>query len=72
MKGGIFSRLVMLGSSGMLLSALIMLWRKHVPSSISAYQWQSRLLATVTAIVGYFAGDWRLFWVPMAGISWAA
>ncbi len=56
----------------MLLSALIMLWRKHVPSSISAYQWQSRLLATVTAIVGYFAGDWRLFWVPMAGISWAA
>ncbi|MBI4485146.1 MAG: hypothetical protein HY655_03960 [Acidobacteria bacterium] len=63
MKGGIFSQLVMLGSSGMLLSALIVLWRKHVPSYISAYQWQSRLLATVTAIVGYFAGDWRLFWV---------
>jgi len=56
-----FSQLVMLGSSGMLLTALIVLWRKHVPAYISAYRLQVWLLAGVTATVGYFAPDWRLF-----------
>jgi len=56
-----FSQLVMLGSSGMLLTALIVLWRKHVPAYISAYRLQVWLLAGVTATVGYFASDWRLF-----------
>ena len=59
----VFSQLVMLGSSGMLLTALIVLWRKHVPAYISAYRWQAWLLAALTAIVGYFGGDWRLYWV---------
>jgi len=56
-----FSQLVMLGSSGMLLTALIVLWRKHVPAYISAYRLQVWLLAGVTATVGYFTSDWRLF-----------
>jgi hydrogenase-4 component E len=55
-----FSQLVMLGSSGMLLTALIVLWRKHVPAYVSAYRWQVWLLAGVTATVGYFTSDWRL------------
>src|SRR5438445_10003067 len=61
-----FSQLVMLGSSGMLLTGLIVLWRKHVPAYISAYRWQSWLLAAVTATVGYFGGDWRLY--AVAGV----
>ena len=51
--GGAFSQLVMLGSSGMLLTALIVLWRKGVPAYITAYRWQSWLLAALTATVGY-------------------
>ena len=61
MTDAMFSQLVMLGSSGMLLTGLIVLWRKHVPAYISAYRWQAWLLAAVTATVGYFGGDWRLY-----------
>src|SRR5437667_9877746 len=61
MTDAMFSQLVMLGSSGMLLTGLIVLWRKHVPAYISAYRWQVWLLAGVTATVGYFTSDWRLF-----------
>jgi hydrogenase-4 component E len=58
-----FSQLVMLGSSGMLLTALIVLWRKGVPAYITAYRWQAWLLAALTAIVGYYGGDPSLYWV---------
>jgi len=51
----------MLGSSGMLLTALIVLWRKTVPAFVTAYRWQSWLLAAVTAAVAHFVGDWRLY-----------
>lgn len=60
--GGAFSQLVMLGSSGMLVTALIVLWRKGVPAYITAYRWQSWLLAALTATVGYY-GDGQLYWV---------
>lgn len=60
---GPFSQLVMLGSSGMLLSALIVLWRKGVPAYITAYRWQAWLLAALTATVGYYGGDRQLYWV---------
>jgi hydrogenase-4 component E len=58
-----FSQLVMLGSSGMLLTALIVLWRKGVPAYIAAYRWQSWLLAALTSLVGFFGRDPRLYWV---------
>ncbi len=57
----IFSQVVMLGSSGMLLTALIVLWRRHVSAYVRAYRWQSWLLGAITAAVGYFTRDWRLF-----------
>jgi len=57
----LFSQLVMLSSSGMLLTALIVLWRKGVPAYITAYKWQAWLLASLTAIVGYFGEDPRLY-----------
>jgi hydrogenase-4 component E len=55
----------MLGASGMLLSALIVLWRKGIPAYISAYRWQSYLLAGVTATIGYFSGESDLYWVAV-------
>jgi hydrogenase-4 component E len=59
----LFSQLVMLGSSGMLLTALIVLWRKGIPAYITAYRWQSWLLAAVTAVIGYFGEDRQLYLV---------
>ncbi len=59
----VFSQLVMLGSSGMLLTALIVLWRKGVPAYITAYRWQAWLLAGITAAVAWFAGEWPLYGV---------
>lgn len=56
-----FSQLVMLGSSGMLLTALIVLWRKGVTAYVAAYRWQSWLLAAVTAVVAHFAGERHLY-----------
>jgi hydrogenase-4 component E len=55
----------MLGSSGMLLTTLIVLWRKGVPAYITAYRWQSWLLAALTASVGYYSGDHQLYWVAV-------
>jgi hydrogenase-4 component E len=62
----VFSQLVMLGSSGMLLTALIVLWRKGLPAYIAAYTWQSWLLAGLTAVIGYFDGDPHLYVVAGA------
>jgi hydrogenase-4 component E len=62
----LFSQLVVLGSSGMLLTALIVLWRRGVPAYITAYRWQSWLLGAVTSIVGWFAGDRQLYLVAAA------
>jgi hydrogenase-4 component E len=60
---GTFSQLVMLGSSGMLLTALIVLWRKGVPAYITAYRWQAWILTVLTATVGYYGKDPQLYWV---------
>lgn len=59
----LFSQLVMLGSSGMLLTALIVLWRKGIGAYITAYRWQSWLLAALTAAIAYFGGDHQLYFV---------
>jgi hydrogenase-4 component E len=53
----------MFGSSGMLLTGLIVLWRKGLPAYITAYRWQSWLLAAITAVIGYFGRDPALYWV---------
>jgi len=60
---GLFSQLVVLSSSAMLLTALIVLWRKGLPAYITAYRWQSWLLGVLTAVVGYFGRDAALYWV---------
>ena len=59
----VFSQIAALGSSGMLLSGIIMLWRRGVPAYISAFRWQSIVLALLTAAVGFFGQDPDLYWV---------
>jgi hydrogenase-4 component E len=54
---GLFSQLVMLGSSGMLLTGVIVLWRRGIPAYISAYRLQSWLLGAVTAVIAGFGHD---------------
>lgn len=66
---GLFSQLVMLGSSGMLLTSLIVLWRRGVPAYIGAYQWQSWLLGGVTAAVAWFGADATLYLVAAALVA---
>jgi hydrogenase-4 component E len=48
-----FSRLTMAGASGMLLCALAILWRRHVPAYISAFRWQSYALGFVGFVVAW-------------------
>jgi hydrogenase-4 component E len=60
-----FSQLVMLCAGGMLVTALIPLWRKGAPAYISAFKWQSWLLAFLTALVGYFGRDRQLYGVAI-------
>jgi len=65
----VFSQIVTMGSSGMLLTALIVLWRKGVPAYITAYRWQSWLLGALTAAIGFFGGEWPLYWVAAALVA---
>lgn len=61
----LFSQLAILGSSAALLCGLIVLWRRHLPAYISAFRWQSAVLAAVTAIVARFAGVRDLYLVAV-------
>lgn len=60
---GLFSQLSVLGSSLVLIFGIILLWRRRVRAYITAFTWQSVVLAGVTATVGYFGRDPQLYWV---------
>ena len=60
-----FAQLAGLGSSLMLLSGLILLWRRHIPAYIHAFTVQSYALAGVTVAVGYFGGEPELYAVAV-------
>ena len=57
----VFAQLSTLGASAVLLTALIPLWRRHVPAYISAFKWQSVALALVTTTVGFAAEVHELY-----------
>ena len=59
----IFGQVMVLGASGMLLTGLMVLWRRGVPAYIAAFRWQSWLLAGLTAAVGYEADEPELYWI---------
>lgn len=58
-----FSQLTAFGASLALLLAFSLLWRRSLAAYISAFAWQSAVLAGVTLLVGYFGRDPRLFFV---------
>jgi len=62
---GLFSQVAVMGSSGMLLCALIVLWRRGVAAYITAFTWQSVVLGALTAAVGYFGHDPQLYVVAV-------
>lgn len=62
---GVFSQVAVMGSSGMLLCALIVLWRRGVAAYITAFTWQSVVLGALTAAVGYFGHDPQLYVVAV-------
>jgi hydrogenase-4 component E len=61
----VFSRVAVLGSSGVLLAGIIVLWRRGLAAYISAFKWQSIVLALLTAAVGYFGSDRELYGVAV-------
>ncbi len=59
----LFSRLTMMGASAMLLTALIVLWRRHVHAYVTALKWQSVALGLTGALVAWRAHVPELFFV---------
>jgi hydrogenase-4 component E len=57
----LFSRLTMIAASAMLLTSLVVLWRKHVSAYISAFRWQSVTLALTGMLVAWRGGVHELF-----------
>lgn len=57
----LFTRLVILESSLVLIFGLVVLWRRGVPAYISAFTWQSLVLAAVAATVAWFGRDHELY-----------
>jgi hydrogenase-4 component E len=60
-----FSRLTMTGASAMLLLALVVLWRRHVPAYVTAFRTQSVVLAAVGAVVAWMGDVPELFVVAI-------
>jgi len=58
-----FSRLTMTGASAMLLLALVVMWRHHVPAYVTAFRMQSVALAFVGAVVAWLGDVPELFLV---------
>lgn len=60
-----FSLLTMTGASGMLLCAMAVLWRHHIPAYINALRWQSIALALVSGVVAWRGHVPELFVVAL-------
>jgi hydrogenase-4 component E len=59
----------MAGASVMLLCALTILWRRHVPAYISAFRWQSYALGFVGGVVAWRGHVPELFLIAAAMIA---
>jgi hydrogenase-4 component E len=57
----LFAQLAVLGSSAVLITGLMMLWRRSVASYIAAFTVQSVALAATTALVAFFTGHRELY-----------
>jgi hydrogenase-4 component E len=61
----LFAQLSVLGSSAVLITGLMVLWRRSVPSYIGAFTTQSVALAITTALVAFFTGHRELYVVAV-------
>jgi hydrogenase-4 component E len=61
----LFAQLSVLGSSAVLITGLMVLWRRSVPSYIGAFTTQSVALAITTALVASFTGHRELYVVAV-------
>jgi hydrogenase-4 component E len=59
----LFSQLAVLGSSLMLIFALMLLWHRSVRAYTTAFAWQSVVLAGIVTVVAYFDRDPQLYLV---------
>ena len=65
MNDTLFPQLAALGSSLALLFGIMLLWRRSLFAYISAFQWQSVVLAALFVLIGYFGNDPELYFVAV-------
>lgn len=65
MNDTLFPQLAALGSSLALLFGIMLLWRRSLFAYISAFQWQSVVLAALFGLIGYFGNDPELYFVAV-------
>src|SRR5512144_2530715 len=63
MDDALFGQLSTLGASLTLLFGIILLWRRSLHAYVSAFRWQSAVLAAMFVMVGYFGADPELYFV---------
>ena len=60
---GAFAQLSMLGSSLVLITGFLLLWRRGLAAHIDAFMLQSVALGGTTALIAYFTANRELYWV---------
>ncbi len=65
MNDPLFFQLSTLGASVVLFFGIALLWRRSLHSYVTAFKWQSAILAVLFVIVGYFGNDHELYVVAV-------
>ena len=63
MNFAMVAQLTTLGSSVVLLFGIALLWRRSLQAYISAFRWQSVVLAAIFVVIGYYGDDPELYFV---------
>jgi hydrogenase-4 component E len=61
MNDTLFSQLMALGSSLVLIFGVLLLWRRSLGAYINLFRWQSAVLAGILALIGYSSNDIGLY-----------
>jgi hydrogenase-4 component E len=60
-RDALFAQLSTLNASLVLLFGIVLLWRRSLRAYISAFRWQSLVLAAAFVLIGYFGHDHELY-----------
>ena len=63
MNAALVTQVTTLGSSVALLFGIMLLWRRSLQAYVSAFRWQSAVLAAIFVAIGVFHGDPELIFV---------